>query len=305
MGVARRLRFIPDGGALVEVTCRTIHGRFLLKPSTRLNQIIAGLLARAQRLYPVDIHGYVFLSNHFHLLVSVPHAERLAQFMGYLNGNLAREAGRLAKWRERFWSRRYQAIVVSQEDAAQISRLRYILAHGVKEGLVRKVLEWPGLHSAGPLLSGKSVKGVWVDRTALFRSGHRAGRVGEKEFETQEIFALAPLPCWSHLPLRIWREYVSELTSEIETQARHARHVGRAKTMVKPDHDRARGLRRSPAPYFHCASERVRQELLNAYRWFLVSYRQATERLKRGDPDAGFPEGSFLPPLPLSRFTAS
>ena len=38
--MARRLRFIPEGGALVEVTCRTIHGRFLLKSSRRLNQIV-------------------------------------------------------------------------------------------------------------------------------------------------------------------------------------------------------------------------------------------------------------------------
>jgi len=34
--------------------------------------------------------------------------------MGYVNSNLAWEVGRLAKWREKIWSRRYQAIPVSQ-----------------------------------------------------------------------------------------------------------------------------------------------------------------------------------------------
>ncbi|MEO8195144.1 MAG: hypothetical protein ABI689_00315, partial [Thermoanaerobaculia bacterium] len=57
----------------------------------------------------------------------------LAAFMGYLNSNLAREAGRLARWREKFWGRRYQAILVSGEEEAQISRLAYILAQGAKD----------------------------------------------------------------------------------------------------------------------------------------------------------------------------
>jgi hypothetical protein len=49
----------------VEVTCRTIQGRFLLKPSDELREIVIGTLSRAQRLYPVDIHAFVFMSNHY------------------------------------------------------------------------------------------------------------------------------------------------------------------------------------------------------------------------------------------------
>ena len=56
--------------------------------------------------------------------------------MGYFNSNLAREAGRLVDWREKFWSRRYRAIVVSGEEGAQRERLKYVLSHGAKEGLV-------------------------------------------------------------------------------------------------------------------------------------------------------------------------
>jgi hypothetical protein len=40
MGMSRHLRFIPEGGALVEVTSRTIQGRLLLCPSPKLNDII-------------------------------------------------------------------------------------------------------------------------------------------------------------------------------------------------------------------------------------------------------------------------
>jgi hypothetical protein len=51
-------------------------------------------------------------SNHYHLLAWVPDTERMADFMGYFQTNVAREVGRLRKWRDKIWSRRYEAIVV-------------------------------------------------------------------------------------------------------------------------------------------------------------------------------------------------
>ncbi len=38
-------------GRLVEVTGRTVQGRFLLQPSPEVNQAIKGTLGRAQRYY--------------------------------------------------------------------------------------------------------------------------------------------------------------------------------------------------------------------------------------------------------------
>jgi hypothetical protein len=48
--------------------------------------------------------------------------------MCYVNSNIAREISRLHGWTDKIWSRRYQAIVVSDEEGAQIARLRYLLA---------------------------------------------------------------------------------------------------------------------------------------------------------------------------------
>jgi hypothetical protein len=53
--MSRRLRFIPDRGALVEVTSRALHSRFLLRPGPSLNPIVLGALARSQQLYPVRV----------------------------------------------------------------------------------------------------------------------------------------------------------------------------------------------------------------------------------------------------------
>jgi REP element-mobilizing transposase RayT len=69
--MARRLRFIPPG-SLVEVTCRTMQGRLLLRPSPALRELTLGVLARAARLYPAEVDAFAPLSDHYHLLLTVP-----------------------------------------------------------------------------------------------------------------------------------------------------------------------------------------------------------------------------------------
>ena len=132
--MSRRLRFLPPNG-LVEVTSRTLQGRFLLQPTPAVADLCRGVLARAVRLHPVEVHAFAFLGNHYHLLLSVPNAQRLSAFMNYLNSNLAREVGRAVRWRERFWGRRYQAIPVSEEESAQVERItRWVSLFAVNSG---------------------------------------------------------------------------------------------------------------------------------------------------------------------------
>ena len=304
--VARRLRFIPEGGALVEVTCRTVQGRLLLKPSEELNSIVLGVLARAQRLYPVDIHAFVFLSNHYHLLLSVENAQKLARFMNYLNSNLAREVGRLNHWRERFWGRRYQAIVVSEEEAAQVDRLIYILSHGCKEGLVARPQEWPGAHSVKALVEGCELEGWWLDRTREHAARAGRERFDRRKFATRETIRVEPLPCWRHLPVQKYRGRVLELVAQIVavTSDRHARKgtqpIGAEAVVAQNPHDKSSRLKKSSAPAFHAIKRAVRRDLVEAYSMFVGAYREAAERLRQGDLAPRFPIGVFLQAFPLS-----
>jgi len=56
--MSRPLRFIPGKKTLVEVTTRTVHSRLLLRPSNELNEIVFGILGRAQELYGAQVSGY-------------------------------------------------------------------------------------------------------------------------------------------------------------------------------------------------------------------------------------------------------
>jgi REP element-mobilizing transposase RayT len=217
--MSRQLRFIPDGGALVEVTCRTLQSRFLLRPGRSLDEIIVGVLGRAQRLYKVRCCGYTFASNHFHLLLDVDNALQLSRFMGYVNSNIAREISRLHEWRDKIWSRRYQAIVISDEEEVQVARLKYVLAHGVKEGLVARPQDWPGAHAAHALVQGKDLTGYWFDRTQEYAARNRGETFDRLKYANVETLHLSPLPCWRHLPEPVWREHALDLIHEIEEEA--------------------------------------------------------------------------------------
>ena len=137
---------------VVEVTSRTLQGRYLLKPSTPTNSTILGILGRALSMYPgVRLCEMVFLSNHYHLILIVEDEGILARFMGYLNDLIARKVGgRLHGWREKFWGRRYRSIPILDEEAL-VERTRYIFRQGAKECLIDCPTAWPGVCSVRAL----------------------------------------------------------------------------------------------------------------------------------------------------------
>lgn len=300
----RKLRFVPERGTLVEVTCRTIQGRFLLEPDSRLNPLILGVLGRAQRRYGMRICAFAFLANHFHLLLDVDDAWQLSRFMGYVNSNLAREAGRLAKWCDRFWARRYQAVLVTEEEEAQVARLVYVLSQGTKEGLVRTPLDWPGVHCAAALAQGKDIEGVWIDRTGAYKARQRSQPPEPEQFRLVERVTLSPIPAWKDLTPEAYRKNVADLIAQIEVTARQQNSSNSPKSERRAQRSaqfRPKLLQASAAPFCHAAHRAARLSLVGAYRWFFSAFRAAAEKLARGELQPSFPPGSFPPGLPFVR----
>ena len=303
--MSRPIRFIPTPGALVEVTCRALQSRFLFRPGPTLDAIILGALARAQRRYAVRIIAFFFASNHFHLILEVNDARQLARFMNLFNSKIAREIGRLTGWREKIFGRRYQAIPISDEPEAQIARLRYVLSHGVKEDLVDRLGDWPGVHCVEALTQGKALEGWWFDRTQEYLARRRGEDFGYYQYATRETFELAPLPCWKHLTPEKRQQLAASLVAEIDAEAADRRErtgvqaLGPAAILAQSPESRPLKTKKSPAPAVHAASRAVRRELRNAYFLFVAAYRNASEKLRAGHRDPPFPTGCFPPPLPF------
>ena len=279
--MARPLRFVPPG-SLVEVTTRTVHGRFLLRPSAEVNDVIIGVIGRAQALFGVRIHAFVFLSNHWHGLLSVDDACQLAAFMSFVNGNIAREVGRLHDWRQRFWARRYRSIVVADDDAA-VARLRYILRNGCREGLVDRPGDWPGVSCVRALTGGAEVRGTWRDHTAEHEARRRGERVTASQFSKEYRVELAPLPSWRNRSQAQQRAACRDLVAQIEAEIRTARAtsgkpcVGRERVLAEHPHARPAASDTSPAPLVHASSVETR----NAFRWAYIAFVDAFRFCRR------------------------
>ena len=299
----RRLRLLDDPSGLVEITTRTQHGRFLMRPSEKVNDIILGVLGRAQSKYGVDLHAFVFLSNHKHILGTVEDEEQMALFTGYLNGNLAKELGRLHGWRQKFWGRRYHSASVSLTEEDQIRRFMYLLENACKEGLVGSPLDWPGVSSASALYHGETtMQGTCFDRTARYRASLR----GEyKEFPSIETVHLTPLPFLQQRSADEQRAFYVDAVHEVEhrTAQRHeengTRPLGARAIRRQNPHDEPKAFKDSPAPLFHAANPEDFWAMYNARKAKVAAYRVAAERLKRGETDVRFPEGCFPPRLPF------
>ncbi len=246
----------------------------------------------------MTVCALIYLSNHCHLLLQPEDAWQLARFMNCVNSNIAKEAGRLYDWREKFWGRRYRAIVVSNEPEAELRRLHYLYSQGCKEGLVDSPRSWPGATSAKA--KNNRLQGLWFHRSAEYKARRRGEDVPKMRFAESIELELTPIPSWQDLPEHQASSRLRALLREIETETREARAdahdqaMGAKAVLAQDPHSKPRRSNHSSAPRFHAHHGYVRRRLEYAYLRFFYGYREAAQRMFEGR-NAQFPCGAFLP----------
>lgn len=294
--MGRPLRMYAEH-AMFFVTVRTVQGRLLLRPSPLTNAVVGGVLARAVERHGIRLHGYVVASNHIHLLCSSS-GDSLSPFMGYLLGNISKKVGRLVAWSGPFWERRFSAEEVV-DDAAASERLRYILAHGVKEGLVRRVHDWPGLHCAAHLLNPQPRQFPWFDWSARCRSAEleSVGRFDASLARPQTLH-LQLLPGLARLDAGARAAHLEALISDIELEGarRFANVKGASEIRRQPPHSRPAKIARRPRPTCHASHAVTRDLWKRRYAAFAASFRSASLAFRNGEWGAAFPQFAFRPP---------
>ena len=278
-------------------TVRCLHGRLLLRPSSRTNDVLGGVLARAVRQFGVELFAFSFASNHLHLLVRAPRGN-LPQFMQYLLSNISKKIGALVNWRGSFWERRYSAEPVLDEGAL-LDRLRYIVSHGAKEGLVRTCEEWPGL-SCLPDLQGRPPRQFsWFDWSQRWRarSGKGVPDRFDPRFVAEETLELRPLPLSRFSHPSAWRRFLKRTLNAVNRQARRAHpHVlGRDGVLAQDPHHRPQRPKRTRRPWCHAASAQLKAQFREQYLAFRAGFAEASARWRRGDLSAVFPDYAFRP----------
>lgn len=294
----RPIRMYSQGGVYF-VTARTTQRRLLLRPSARLNEVVGGVLAKAVQKFGVELYAFAVASNHLHLLVRTVDCE-LSEFMQFLLSSLAVKVGLLHQWPGKFWGNRFAAEPVLDDDAL-IGRLGYILAHGVKEGLVGSVAEWPGLSCLPQLLGDPTRAFPWFSWQRRYQSGRlRKDVSGPFADAIREMvpLTLTTLPAWEALPLEERERRVRAMVGTIEAagQRDHPHPLGVTRIVRQHPHARPRPEQPRRRPWCHTVSEALRRGYREAFFAFVAAYRDASLRFRAGDTACAFPAGSFKPP---------
>jgi len=291
------------------VTVRCFQRRFLLRPSDETNEVLGGVLSRAVRLHGIELFAFSVMSNHVHLVVRAPRGN-LPRFMQYLLTNISKKIGKLVGWSGSFWQRRYSAEPIL-DDAALLGRVRYVLSHGVKEGLVRRCRDWPGLSCLPLMLDGgtRSFRWFnWARRTSGNSRRVRRALLDERWAEPEHL-RLTPLPNTAFQEPTGLRRFLKRAIKAIEKQAwrQYRNFLGRSGVLRQRPHAKPApaGLRQRPP--CHTSIRDLFEAFVERYRGFADAYRRASIRWRNGDSTALFPEAAIKPfvwpevgPMPLA-----
>jgi putative transposase len=272
-------------GTTYLVTRRCTQRQFLLRPSKLASQVFLYLLAVAAERYGIEVHAYCVMSNHYHLVVTDPHA-RLPLFHLFLDGLAGRALNALLGRREDFWGPDSYSAVELPNPQAVVDKAAYTLANPVAAGLVRSARRWPGLWSS-PDEVGSS--GRQVERPTHFFD--QKGTMPESATLTLTTPPGFPTAA-------AFRKLLSAALADQEAAAvkKVGTFLGAAKVLAQKTTARAR----QPEPLGQL-NPRVaardkwkRIEALGRLVTFLADYRTALRDWRAGRRSAVFPPGTYL-----------
>lgn len=132
--MARPLR-IDFAGACYHVTCRGNERRAIFKDDYDRSEFLEKL-QRSAEIYGVQIHAFVLMGNHFHLIVRTPKAN-LSEFMRHFNVSYTGFFNRRHRRVGHLYHGRFKAILVEAETHL-LDLSRYVHLNPVRVGAWRR-----------------------------------------------------------------------------------------------------------------------------------------------------------------------
>jgi putative transposase len=268
--------------------------------SDSIPNILGSWLARGVERFGIDLYGFVWMSNHVHLLIKAPH-DNFAEFMGYLNGQTATNVNRFLGRKNQLWSRRYAAARVLDE-AAALERLAYLLANPQNAGIADNIEDWPGLSSAAFLLEHREQRFLCFDRTAWHKNGRPkdiAPFLSTVKLEHKLLPQLATLDK-NELQLKLRESIRQKLRSATDSSVKEVdpfhsiRRRLQARTVIPTDRPSA-PPKRSPQPLCHTTKPSLYKLYREWYRAFCIAYKKSSYQYMQGNTNIDFPPGAFAP----------
>jgi len=129
--------------ALVFIT-QVVQDRRPVFKDPRMIELLRSTLHKVKEIHPFIMSGYVFLPDHFHILIQPTGTSNFSQIMHSLKMNFTKaykesvsKTDPLKFWQKRFWDH----IIRDEQDLE--NHLHYIHANPIKHGLVLDPGDWP------------------------------------------------------------------------------------------------------------------------------------------------------------------
>ena len=286
------------------ITNRTENELFLLLPTKTITKIIQRWFTRALCCFGegLEVYAFIFLSNHFHLLVNDTKGT-LAAFMCYFQANVAKAINRELGRKGSFWAREYDDVIVDGEDEFW-NRYAYTLANAVKAGLVDTSEEWVGWSSLAGARSDGVYKFEMLNLTKLHNATRRGQKVDKSKFIETWSFALTTPPLLAGRDNDEKKRHIDTLLKSAEAEYRALRGnkppLGVKNVLRQRPTDRPRNPSFRPRIKVFSLDRERRKELLKTYRTFVSIYREILDGYRkaaaeRRRPTVEWPPGSYPP----------
>jgi hypothetical protein len=139
------------------ITRKCTQGLFLLRPDPVTANAFIYCMGVAQMRSRVDLMGLVQMSNHLHDGIFDRYGTAPVFFRDF-HGLLAKCLNvRWGRW-ENFFATTQTNVVHLEEREDLIRKLVYIFTNPVKDGLVERVMDWPGANGYEALITGKPLR---------------------------------------------------------------------------------------------------------------------------------------------------
>ena len=285
-------------GKIHLLTCRTRSSELLLVPSSCLNNLVGGIIAKYSNMHGIDIYSVSVLSNHYHILAK---GKDISLFEENINREIAKRVNKLLSRKGSLWARRYDdQITVKELDA--LEGLLYVITNPVKHGLVTHPKHWPGLNTYKQTLGAKAKEYTFFNFTEYNKARNKAKLTGEvvnrSDYETKyklEIQKLKDHNLKEYNLEKLIEQRVRKLQREIRAEGKG--FLGRKAILnQKPRGEFPKKTSKSNRPICYTKCLKALANFKEELKIKLAQYKEASIRYRLGLPDFEFPPYCFYPP---------
>lgn len=136
-----RKNLVRVSGHPYHVTNRANHKKWFALELSEVWEIATQSLISAHLDYPVNIHAFVLMSNHYHLVVETPNCD-IDKFMYVFDKNFSLGLRKATNLVNRMFGSRYKrSIIYNRQHYFQV--MKYVYRNPVKVDMVQRVEDFP------------------------------------------------------------------------------------------------------------------------------------------------------------------